>query len=328
MANTPNPAPVTPVVPTKTAAPVVPTPKPVVKDAKAPVVETKPSLKPASESTKTVKTPEAEPLDTYVINGKEVQLTKTQAKTYIQKAGALDARMRELADREKKAQALVEDFENDPEAALKKLGKDPQKIIDSYLQKMAKQATLTPEQLEKQHLEQELADFKAKDEAAKKEQLTLAQKQMFERDVARWQQRFVTVAQNFELGGSPDTLEQLAAVSIEFGELGINLSDEQLAAEVKYRREEHVNARDAQLIKRFPNTDEGNSALVDYLGKDVVKRVIRATLKAVPKPEAKAIETGTPVQTSVSKNPTFNNREFKQAVRDAQSIASKRNGTR
>jgi hypothetical protein len=81
-------------------------------------------------------------------------------------------RAQEKADLEKQVAAFFKAFEADPFAAMKELGKDPNKVIDDYINQQLENAKKTPEQLAKEQLEKELQALKAEREREKEESKT------------------------------------------------------------------------------------------------------------------------------------------------------------
>lgn len=78
-------------------------------------------------------------------------------------------RAQEKADLEKQVKAFFEAFDKDPFQAMKDLGKDPNKVIDDYINQQMEQAKKTPEQIAKEQLEQELQQLKSEREREKQD---------------------------------------------------------------------------------------------------------------------------------------------------------------
>ena len=232
--------------------------------------------------------PPPEPTDTYIVDGVEKVLTRTQARTLIQKAGAVDRRIQEAAEERGKAEALLKLFEEDPEAALAKIGKDPTKVLEAYLAKKAKLELMSPEQREKHKLEEELAAERAKLKAIEDERRTKAQEEQDAKVAESLEAELIAAADAHQLDRTPETLEMMADVALELVELGLQVTPNQVAAEVARRQTEYVEARDKKVLSRL--TDDAK--LLAYLGPELVKRVKaaadEASLKKIPGPTAKA----------------------------------------
>ena len=236
------------------------------------------------------KAPEPEPTEEYEIDGKKVQLTKTQARTAIQKAAAADKRLQEAAEKRKETEALAKLFEEDPEAALRKLGKDPEKLFGAHLEKKAKQALMTPEQIAAEKTQKELDDLRAKDAATQKEKTEAAQKAADAKTAEMLEVDLVTAADKYNLDRDPDVLDGMCAIGIEFlDDYGIRLSPDQLAQEYLRREDEGISKRDAKKLSKL----EGKKLLA-YLGEANLAKVKAAlaaadaeSLNAIPPPQVK-----------------------------------------
>ncbi len=258
-------APVAPVV-----TPAAPAAQPV---TKGPVVEVKPQLP---------KPVEPEAVEDYEIDGKKVSLTKTQARTYIQKAGAVDKRFQQVSEKEKQLDALLKSFDEDPEAALAKLGKDPKKIIQEMLARSAKLELMTPEQKERHALEQERDKYKSRVEAEEKARTDAQQAELDKRNFAALETQLLSAAQSNNLDQTPETLELMCDIALEAINLGMPITPNQVAQEVILRQREHLEARDKKILSKLDD-----SKLVAYLGPDIIKRIQKASLALVPSPAAK-----------------------------------------
>ncbi len=228
-----------------------------------------------------------EPTETYIIDGVEKVLTKTQARTLIQKAGAVDKRMQETVELKKEIAALRELAETDPEAFLLKVKHDPNKIIEGMLAKRAKQELMTPEQRERAVIEAERDALKAKQDALEKEKLTAKQKELDERNTEAMYEQLIAIRAKYNLDQQPEALEGLCEVAAEFLDYGIVPTMDQVAQEYMRRDTEHIAARDAKVLSK----KEGD-ALLKYLGEGTVKRILAAleaqkagTLKQIPTPQ-------------------------------------------
>ncbi len=226
---------------------------------------------------------EEEELFEYKVNGKMQKLTRAQALVRLQKSEAADQRFQEAADTKRRAEELLALIEKDPEAALAKAGRDPAKVLEEYLSRKAREATLTPEQKEHEQLKRQLEEYKAKAEKADADQRSAAQKAMDERTSTQLEETLLGAAAQYGLDRTPATLELLADVALELVEYGINPTPDQLCQEVIHRQKEHIGARDSKIISKL-----SDDKLMEHLGPEVVKRIVAASLKSVPKPGARS----------------------------------------
>lgn len=244
-----------------------------------------------------IKVPEVEPFDDYEIDGKTVRLTRTQARTQIQKATALDKRMQETAETKKKLDSLISDFEKDPEAALAKLGKDPEKILQALIERKAKMALLTPEQREAQALKEERDALKAEKDRADAERKKKADEELDQHNQAALEGQLVAIADKYGLDKEPEALGDLADVALDLLEtVGEHVTMDQVAQEYLRREEEHIEARDKKLLpklkgerlEKFLKTNIEAvlklppADLLRVLGPEGVKAIQAATLTKAP----------------------------------------------
>ncbi len=225
--------------------------------------------------------PEKEEEELYELNvgGKVQKLTKAQVLLRAQKAEAADRRFMEAAEKIKKAEELIAAYEADPEAAYARAGKDPAKVLEAHLAKKAREATLTPEQLETEKLKRELDEYKSKFEKVETEKRTAAQQAMDEKTFTQLETTLLGAAEQYGLDKNPQTLEQLCDIALELIEYDIKPTADQICQELIHRQKEHIQARDAKVLSKL--SDE---KLVEYLGQDVIDRLNKASLKNVPGP--------------------------------------------
>lgn len=274
----------------------------------APAASGESGAKPA-ETAPVTKAAEPEPSEEYEIDGKKVSLTKTQARTYIQKSFAVDKRMQTVAEKEKAANALVAEFERDPEAAMRKAGKDPEKILQALLERKAKQATMTPEQLERAKLEEERDALKADKEKREKAEKAKADSELDQHNEKALETQLIEAADAHGLDGTPETLEELCDIALELLELGLNPSAAQVAQEFIRRDGEYLELREKKVVPRLkgPKLNAYLKAnvgallklpaaeLLEVLGPEGVKAIQEATLTKLPGPGARVAPKGAPI---------------------------------
>ena len=119
-------------------------------------------------------------------------------------------RAQEKADLEKQVKAFFEAFDKDPFAAMKELGKDPNKAIDDYINQQMEQARKSPEQLAKEQLERELQMLKSEREREKQE---LQNKELERMQQAAFQQYDIEMEKALttsDLPKTPYTVKKMA----------------------------------------------------------------------------------------------------------------------
>lgn len=239
---------------------------------------------------------EVEPSEEYEIDGKKMLLTRTQARTYIQKAGAVDKRMEETTRLQNRLDALLKDFETDPEAALKKVGKDPEKIIAGLLAKKAKLELMSPEQQALVKAQEDRDALQARLDKLESDKKTEDQQRLDQRNEEALRNQMIAVADKYNLDGTPETLEGLCQVALELLEYGTAPTLDQIAQEFQRQELEHLKSRDKKIVGRLKG-DALKSFLKDYapkllvlppaelleiLGPAGIRAVQAATLSRVP----------------------------------------------
>ncbi len=280
-------------------------------DIAAPVAPAVAATAPTGEAAPVVAKVEAEPSFELEIDGKKTSLTYTQARTELQKSRAADKRLQDATERRKEADALVKLFEDDPEAALRKAGKDPEKILAALLERKAKQALLTPEQQERAKLEKERDDLRSEKDKRDAESKAKADAELDQHNGAALEQQLLAAADAFKLDRTPETFEGLLDVGIELLDLlGPGITAEQVVQEYLRRDEEHLEARDRKLLPKLSGARlnaylKANVAalvrlpaaeLLEVLGPDAVKAIQAATLTKLPgvKPTVKPTAVAPP----------------------------------
>jgi len=235
------------------------------------------------------KAPAPEPSEEYEIDGKKVSLTRTQARTAIQKAAAADKRFKEAADARAKQEDWEKLFDEDPEAALRQRGKDPEKAFAEHLAKRAKQALMTPEQIEAAALKEKLAKFEAESAKSTAEKKKVAEAELDAKNSEIMQSKLIAAADKYSLEATPEVLEGLCDVAIDLMEYGTEPSPDQIAQEYQRRELEGIEKRDAKKMSKL-----SGKALLTYLGSANIVKLKAAlaeadveSLKGIPAPVTK-----------------------------------------
>jgi hypothetical protein len=261
-------APIVPVQAPGTAAP---------KNGAAPKAPVKP-VEPPKPVEVTADAPE--PTDTYVIDGKEVQLTRTQAKHWVEKSAASDKRFQEASKMRKEVETLFEAFSTSGLKVLEhKYGKEAVKAqVQKYLQEEEALAAMTPEQKRIKQLEDEKAEAESKLKETEEAKRTEAQRRLDTQQTEALEQQFVTAAKKYNLPQDAVTLELMTDIAIEAIEMGVtHVTAEQVAQETMRRLDEARSHRDQKRSKTLQG-----KALLEYLGSETVAEVLKASLETGP----------------------------------------------
>lgn len=94
-------------------------------------------------------------------------------KKHLQKAKAFDKRAKEYASLKNTVDSLLQEFEKDPESAMRKLGKDPEKLAEEIIKRKIAEMEKSPEQLEREKMQKELEDLRQEKKRAEEERQNL-----------------------------------------------------------------------------------------------------------------------------------------------------------
>ena len=222
-----------------------------------------------------------------VVNGKTVKLTKEQLILRAQKAEAASEQFREsakvkkeLAEQNRLIETLLKDLIEDPDKVYSALGQDPDKIRNDWLAKKAKMEAMDPAERQRKSMEAELNSTKTQLEQAKAERQAEIQKTMDDRQATIIEQSLVSAAQKHGLPKTPKTLELMVNVAMEALDYGVEMTGDQVAAEVKFQQAQELEGQKSRI-----DTLSGDE-LLNFLGKENVSKLLKATKARIPVPGA------------------------------------------
>lgn len=99
-------------------------------------------------------------------------------KKHLQKSKAFDKRAKEYASLKNTVDSLLQEFEKDPESAMRKLGKDPEKLAEEIIKRKIAEMEKSPEQLEREKMQKELEDLRQEKKRAEEERQNLEVEKM------------------------------------------------------------------------------------------------------------------------------------------------------
>lgn len=254
----------------------------------------------APDTTKPLVAPkEVEPTDEYEIDGKKVMLTRTQARTFIQKAGAADRRMQEATEKQKQLDALLKLADENPEEWLRRTKKDPEaadKLTAAYLERKAKLALLSPEQQAAEKLKEDNAALQKRLDDLQKSQEEETRQKQDEQTQGAIEQQLIAAADKYGLDQTPEVLEGLADVALDLMSYGAIPTGDAVAQEFQRRELEHLETRDKKFVERLkgPKLKEflkgyapklialPAAELLEVLGPAGIRAIQAATLTRVP----------------------------------------------
>lgn len=236
--------------------------------AKAPVAPTKGEKTPGQEGVPG--TPEKEDFFELVVDGEKRQLTREQAVRQLQKAHAADKRFREAQELTRKNQTLLQMLKEDPESALEQLGLDVDAITNKRVARQAERAMMTPEQLEKQELQQKLEQYESKEKQRQEAEAKAKQEEQDKVVFSRIEKGFLSAAERHGLDGTPENLGRMVEIASEALDLGVPITEDQIISELREREDSAFG----KLEKRVLGGLKGE-ALAKRLGPTVVEEVLK-----------------------------------------------------
>lgn len=282
--------------------------------AAAPVVQAPGQAAPATESKPLALAPaEVEPSEAYEIDGRTVMLTRTQARTHIQKSGAVDKRMQEAAEKQKSLDALLKLYDTDPEAALRQSGRDPDKLLAAFLARKAKLELMSPEQQEAAKIQEERDELKTRLEKLEAERKAEAQASVDQRNQDALEVQLISSAEKYGLDKTPETLEGLCQVAGDLLDYGTIPTPDQVAQEYIRREQEHLESRERKYVAKLKGEPlkkylQSNmpallalpaAELLEVLGPAGVKAIQAATLSRIPAAAKKPVLPAAPAPAPV-----------------------------
>ncbi len=242
---------------------------------------------------KEVKAPEVDDSEEYehVVNGQtvKVRLTKAQRAIEFQKSRAASQKFKEAADMRAKVDDFNKSFDVDPEEAIRRLGKDPDKVFAAHLEKKAKLALMTQEQRDAAALQDRLSAAEAKAKSYEQKEAEAKQAQIDGVTFKRYEKELIEASDKVGLDSGGDVLEELADIGLEYLQNGIPLTGDQIVEVYRQKHAEFLEARDKKLLGVLKG-----DKLLKYLGPAALAEVKAAlsqadadSLKDIPKPKTK-----------------------------------------
>lgn len=99
-------------------------------------------------------------------------------KKHLQKSKAFDKRAKEYASLKNTVESLMQELDTDFEGAMKKLGKDPEKMAVEFLKKQVAELEKSPEQVEREKMQRELEELRQEKKRAEEERQNLELEKM------------------------------------------------------------------------------------------------------------------------------------------------------
>jgi len=210
----------------------------------------------------------------------------------LQLSRAAKKRMAEAVAEKKKAFEIINAFEKDPETMLKRLGPKGREIAEKYLLAQINDDMLSPEQRELKTLREENETFKQREvrEKAEREQSATLKK---ENEYAQaFQETIIQALNKSGLPKTPELVKRMAAVMSKNLEFGLELTPDDLVAEVK---------NDIMgLLKSIAGDAEGEQ-LATMFGPDVANKIRKFDIKSLQEKQGQVFQQGKKVDSLPAK---------------------------
>ena len=226
----------------------------------------------------------------YEIDGQETEreFDESQVSRLIQKGMAADQRFSKAAELARDAQRIIQgarDPRTQREALAELLGGKEQlhAFLQAYASEQLENETLTDEQKQLRQLQAENERLRGLDEERAKTTKEREQQALVNEYSERLEQTIADLSKAAGLPAEPWAEALVLDVIEPIVNHGIQLTREQIIDEIKDAVRKRAADRDTFVAKELQGP-----ALLEYLGKDIVKRVLAATLEAHKKPAAVA----------------------------------------
>jgi hypothetical protein len=222
-------------------------------------------------------TDQAEELFELKVDGQVLKLTKDELIARAQKSTAAESRLQQAAKEKKDALRLIELAKTDPLALLKHLQPDlnEKDFFSKRLAQLMEEELLSPQ--ERQHRDDmsELQRLRA----AQKDQETQRQQAELDKQMQEQQKVLdVEMGDAIKAAGLPRTqaaVKRVAEYALEALEAGLNIPMVKIAQQVKADMQ-------AEVLELLNQSDE--EAFSSLLGKDLLTKAQKASLKTIKKP--------------------------------------------
>jgi len=196
-------------------------------------------------------------------------------------------RAQEKADQDKMMKAFLNDLDANPFETMKKLGKDPEALIEAYINEQMERAKKTPAELEAEQLKAELKAYK---EQREREQNDFQTKEMERLQQQAFQQYDTQMEETLKKSGLPQdayTVKKMADYMVAVLEMGHDVTPQDVVDLVKAERHSDIQAHLSSL-----NEDEIEELLGQQTLNKLRKRRIAKSQETQKSLGNKVVETG------------------------------------
>lgn len=222
----------------------------------------------------------------YTVDGEDFEeeidfADKEALRKRFQMGHAAQKKMAEAKAAKAKAFDIVKQFEEDPANILKRLGPKGRELAEKFLLEQIQEDMLSPEEKEMRMTKAELAKYKAQEAKAKEdaEKSEMSAKEKYYAD--EFQKTIVGALEKLTLPKSPQLVKRMAGIMSKNLELGLDLSADELAVEVK-------NDLMADLKGLIGEAD--GDQLLAMFGEDVANRIRKSDLRKLQEKHAQVFQ--------------------------------------
>lgn len=213
---------------------------------------------------------------------------------------AADARIRQAAAAQKEIREVMHMMKNDPMAAMRKLGMDPDQFINNYYSGQLEELGMSDDQRELRKARGELSRIQQLEQQAREEQ----DREIMEAEQARYtheiQQQMKSALDVAGLPMTSQTVQRIAYYIQSMAERGYKANPIDVVGEV---RNDYLHEVKVMM------TSISDDQLEAFLGKDVINKIAKSTIK-----QSKAVIQSAPK--SVNKDVKPRGKEARTSTKD------------
>ncbi len=208
---------------------------------------------------------------------------KEDLKKRFQLAAAAKKRMGEAVTEKRKAFEIIKAFEQDPESMLARLGPKGREIAEKYLLKQIQDDMLSPEEKEARLTKAELEKYRAKEKEAEENKVKTVAQQKEAHYAQEFQKTIITALDKSGMPKSPALVKQMASIMAKNLQLGLELTPDDLAAEVRSENNKTLKAIIA---------DATGDQLIEMFGPDIAKKIRQSDIRKLQEKQSQVFQRG------------------------------------
>lgn len=196
---------------------------------------------------------------------------------------AAKKRMGEAVAEKRKAFEIIKAFEENPESMLSRLGPKGREIAEKYLLAQIKDDMMSPQEKEMRELKAyKESKERETQESKQKEEMTAMEKREFHY-AQEFQATIIDALKASKLPPTPDLVKRTAAIMSQNLKLGLSLTPQELAIEVKTER-----MRD---LKSLIGAADGEQ-LIEMFGPEMAKKIRQFDIKKLQEKQSSVFQRG------------------------------------